>query len=254
MSEERRRCLLEICCCDLDSVKAAVEGGADRIELCSGLTEGGLTPSYGLISAAVGFGIPVNVLIRPRGGDFFYSDSEVRIMREDIANAIRLGASGVVVGALESDGKVDVSLTRSFVECAQGKTVTFHRAIDLCSDPIVALEDIISAGCDTILTSGQECDALKGASNILKLRNKAAGRINVMAGCGVRPTNVAEILKFSGASAIHSTASSDMESLMQFRRGGVSMGGGKDEYSRRSTSSSVVKALREIIDIYNSLI
>lgn len=243
------RPLLEICCGDIESVRAAVAGGADRIELCCALSEGGLTPSFGLLRKAIGFGIPVNVLIRPRRGDFLYSEEEVDVMVEDIRQAVACGANGVVIGALDRDGNVDMSAVKRMVEAAGGVYMTFHRAFDLCRDTETALERIVEAGCDTLLTSGMRQDALSGAENIREIRKKAAGRLQIMAGSGVNPGNVRKILEISGADAIHGTASAKIGSGMLFRREDVSMGNPEDEYTRKVTDVDTVRQLRAAIDL-----
>lgn len=238
---------LEICCGDVGSVGAAVKGGADRIELCCALSEGGLTPSAAMIKKAVKCGIPVNVLIRPRRGDFLYSDEEVDVMADDIKEAVRLGASGVVIGALDKDGNVDMTAMQKMIDAAGNANVTFHRAFDLCRDPEEALECAIELGCDTILTSGLKKNALEGAETIRRLHEKAKGRIDIMAGCGVNPENAAEILKISGADAIHGTASVKIGSGMTYRSSAACMGAACDEYSRNTTDPDIVARLRKII-------
>lgn len=243
---EMRR-ILEVCCGDVGSVAAAVKGGADRIELCCALSEGGLTPSAAMIRMAVKCRVPVNVLIRPRRGDFLYSEEEVDVMAEDIKEAVRLGASGFVIGALDRDGNVDMASMRKMVEAAGNANVTFHRAFDLCRDPEEALESAIKLGCDTILTSGLRKNALEGAGMIRRLHELAKGRISVMAGCGVNPGNAAEILQISGADAIHGTASAKIGSEMTYRSSAACMGAECDEYSRNTTDPDIVAKLREIV-------
>lgn len=244
---------LEICCGDLESVLAAKEGGATRIELCSGLTEGGLTPSHGLITAAVESGLPrINVLIRPRSGDFLYTPEETMLMQSDIRNAVAAGATGVVIGALTPDGDVDIATCQALVSAAREASrgdihITFHRAFDLCFDPMRSLEDIISLGCDCLLTSGLAENAVKGSPLIRQIVDKANGRITIMAGAGVNPANAADLIRATGAGAIHSTARKPIASKMKFRRPSVSMGvPGANEYAPLSTSPDVVRTLLEI--------
>lgn len=222
--------ILEICCADIDSVRAAVAGGADRIELCCALSEGGLTPSYGQLRDALRQDIPVNVLIRARGGDFVYNADEVRAMVDDIRMAVDMGANGVVIGALTPDGDVDIDAVGRMAEAAKGVHITFHRAFDVCREPFAALEDIVRLGCDTLLTSGHSADALAGAGMLAQLHSRAAGRIAIMAGCGVTPLNAAEILRISQADALHGSAS-------------TTPGNG-----RKTTDVAKVKSLRKIID------
>ena len=237
--------LLEVCAGDIDSVIAAAQGGASRVELCSALGEGGVTPSIGFIRSALQVqGIRVHVLIRPRGGDFLYTPQEVDCMVDDIVAAREAGVHGVVIGALTPDGEVDMNACKKMMEAAAGISVTFHRAFDLCRDPFKALEDIISLGCDRILTSGQAQTALEGKENLAELVKQADGRIIILAGAGVSQSNAAEILNASGTGEIHASARSSVESGMKFRHSGVSMGTpGSDEYSRKTTSADIVKQI-----------
>lgn len=252
---EKKEIEVEICCGDLASVLAAKEGGAKRIELCCGLSEGGLTPSAGLIEAAVSAGFEaVNVLIRPRPGDFLYSEKEVNMMLSDIRTALNIGATGVVVGALSPQGNVDCFILEKLVsearEIRKECYVTFHRAFDVSADAKRSLEDIIGAGCDCVLTSGMALSAAKGVNTIAKLQEQAGGRILVMAGCGVTPGNAADIIRQAKIGAIHSTARRAVASGMSFRRGDVAMGAnGTDEYSRLVTHPDAVNSL---ISIANS--
>lgn len=250
--------ILEICCGNLASVLAAKKGDATRIELCSGLSEGGLTPSYGLIKAAVETGIPeVNVLIRPRSGDFLYSEDEIKMMITDIKEAIKIGASGIVIGVLTADGDVDVAACRRLIEAANyaasvnGRAkphVTFHRAFDVSRDPKVSLEAIISLGIDCVLTSGMSPSVVRGITMIKRLVALADGRITIMAGAGINPSNAADVIAATGVDAIHSTARKPVASGMKFRRPLVSMSApGTDEYSSLTTSPDMVKALYKVI-------
>ena len=165
---------LEVCCADLQSVRAAIEGGAYRVELCEALEVDGLTPSESMIEEAVRLGIPVQVLIRPRKGDFVYDEKEVQSMVESIRFAKKSGANGVVFGALRPDGSIDAETIRRLVSESKGLSITFHRAFDVCSEPLVALEQIISLGCHRLLTSGQASTAEKGIPLIKKLVEQSA--------------------------------------------------------------------------------
>ncbi|MBP3537916.1 MAG: copper homeostasis protein CutC [Muribaculaceae bacterium] len=241
---------LEICCGDFSSVVTAIAGGADRVELCSGLDAGGLTPSAGFIEAAVAERgkAAVHVLIRPREGDFLYSAKEIEIMESDIAAARAAGAQGVVIGALNSDGSVDTATCRRLINAAGGLSVTFHRAFDMTSDPARALEEIIALGCDRILTSGCAPTAAEGAEMLRRLNETAAGRIIILGGCGVVPTNAAAIIASTGLTELHASARSSVESLMTFRNSNVAMGAaGSDEFSRKSTDISKVRLLAETL-------
>ena len=235
--------ILEVCAGSYASVLAARRGGAARIELCSALAEGGVTPSLGLIRAAVGVeGIRKHVLIRPRGGDFLYAEEEQRIMADDIRTARELGADGVVVGALTADGRIDLPAMERFMEAAQGMSVTFHRAFDLCRDPAEALEDIVRLGCHRILTSGQAPTAEQGIPLLRSLVQQAAGRIGILPGGGVGAGNAARILSATGAVELHASARSLWQSPMRFRHPGVAMGApGSDEYSWMETSAQCVR-------------
>ena len=199
---------LEACCPSLEAVEAAGPAGARRIELCECLEIGGLTPSEGLIRSAVAATeLPVNALVRPRGGDFVYSRQEADAMLESIRLCGRLGMNGVVIGALRKDGSVDMELMKNLVSEARtfGLSVTFHRAFDVCAEPLDALEDIIALGCDRLLTSGHAEDAFAGREMIGKLVRAAGGRIIIMAGGGVRPGNIAAIAAASSAPEFHSS-------------------------------------------------
>lgn len=254
---------LEVCTGSITSVLHAAEGGAARVELCSGLDEGGLTPSIGLIQAALRVeGIAKHVLVRPRGGDFLYTEVEQDIIVDDIFAARRAGVDGVVAGALTADGDIDVEACRRFLDAAKGEyvdfaegdleeayflppvTVTFHRAFDLCRDPFAALETLIELGFDRILTSGQAATAEAGIDLLRRLVEQADGRITIMPGCGVNPANAGRILQETGATEIHASARSTWPSVMRFRHPGVSMGvPGADEYATKETDVSIVRAI-----------
>ena len=200
---------LEVCCADLQSVKAAIEGGAHRIELCRSLEVDGLTPSKEMMEAAISLGIPVQVLIRPREGDFVYYEEEVQSMIRDIRLAKQLGANGVVIGALRQDGTIDEETIRRLVNEAKGLSITFHRAFDVCSQPLEALEKIISLGCNRLLTSGQASSAEQGIPLLKQLVEQSAGRIIIMPGAGVNKDNARRILSETGAHEIHGSLRRD---------------------------------------------
>jgi copper homeostasis protein len=194
---------LEVCCGDLQSVRAAIEGGAHRVELCEALELDGLTPSEAMMESAIGMGIPVQVLIRVREGDFVYNKDEICKMRNDIRLARKLGAAGVVIGALMPDGSIDEEAIRCMMDEAEGLSVTFHRAFDVCRKPEEVLEKIISLGCHRLLTSGQAPTAEQGIPMLKKLVEQADGRIIIMPGAGVNPQNASRILEETGAIEIH---------------------------------------------------
>ena len=194
---------LEVCCGDLASVQAAKEGGAHRIELCEALELDGLTPSAALIEKAVQTGVPVQVLIRSRAGDFVYTPDEVEEMTTSIRQAKSLGVNGVVIGALTPEGQIDKEAIRRLMENTEGLSITFHRAFDVCQSPSEALEDIISLGCHRLLTSGQASSAAEGIHLINQLVQQANGRLIIMPGAGVNPQNALHILNETGATEIH---------------------------------------------------
>lgn len=179
--------IIEICANSAQSCVEAEAGGATRVELCAGIPEGGTTPSYGEIKTAKALTskIDINVIIRPRGGDFLYTEAEVQSMLLDIELCKELKVHGVVFGCLTKDGDIDVPLMRRLIEAAKPLSVTCHRAFDVCRDPFTALEQLIELGCDRILTSGQQSDAVKGIPLIAELVKRADGRIIIMPGCGV---------------------------------------------------------------------
>ena len=223
MSQTR---ILEICANSATSCIEAEAGGAARVELCAGIPEGGTTPGYGEIKTAMDLTsrIDINVIIRPRGGDFLYTTAEVQSMLYDIEMAKQLGVHGVVFGCLTKEGDVDVPLLNKLMEAARPLSVTFHRAFDVCRDPFEALEQIIEAGCDRILTSGQQRDAVLGIPLLTELIKKAGNRIIIMPGCGVRENNIAQIEQATGAKEFHTSARSTVYSQMIYRNENVPMG------------------------------
>ena len=211
-----RQPLLEIAAGSLASALAAQEGGADRVELCGSLAEGGITPSYGTLALVRDrVRIPVYVLIRPRGGDFLYGDAEFEIMQRDIETCVRIGLDGVVIGALDADGHVDARC-RELVKAAGKLGVTFHRAIDASANLSRSLETIIALGCERVLTSGGAANALAGASVIAGLAKQAGERIVVMAGAGIRSANLAEVAKLTQAHDFHGSARAVLRSAMRY--------------------------------------
>lgn len=238
--------ILEVCAGDIESVRAAACGGADRVELCCALSEGGLTPSVGMIEEALTVdGIKVNVLIRPRSGDFIYSEAEMRVMIRDIETCRRLGVNGVVFGALTPDGEIDMEACRRMAQAAEGLHKTFHRAFDMCCDPRKAVNDIMELGCDRILTSGQEVSAMAGSALIHDLQVEFPDMIFIAAG-GVIPSNVMEIAVDTGVREIHASAKTSVESRMLFRRKSISMGrAGMDEYIRQTSDAETVRMIKD---------
>ena len=246
----------EICANSVESCVEAQRVVADRLELCAGMPEGGTTPSYGdiIMARRVLTTTKLHVIIRPRGGDFLYSDLEKEIMLEDVRMARKVGVDGVVFGALTAEGDVDVEFMQQLMAEAEGMSVTFHRAFDVCRDPFVALEQIIELGCNRILTSGQMPRAEEGVELLRELVERASERIIIMPGCGVNASNIAYIAEATGASEFHFSARSKRESDMVFRRSRVSMGGAVviDEYSRDVTDVEIVKETIDRLQIADS--
>lgn len=210
------RPLLEIAANSLDSALAAQAGGADRIELCVALEVGGLTPSHAQIAITrERMRIPLYVLIRPRAGDFVYSDAEFETMLRDIETCVSLDCDGFVLGVLDADGGVDMARCRALIAAAKGLGVTFHRAIDVSRDPLQALEDIIALGCERVLSSGAQPNAIAGATLLREMVSRAGGRIAVMPGAGIDAGNLAALREATGAHEFHASAKRVLASAMR---------------------------------------
>lgn len=216
--------LVEICCFSLFSALVAQNGGADRIELCGGFLEGGTTPSLGLVKSVLGsVKIPVRVMIRPRGGDFLYSDQELAVMLSDIEEIKKLKPEGFVFGCLNADGTINSSQLQQLMNTCYPFPMTFHRAFDASKDPLLSLETCIEFGIDTILSSGMENSALEGLDLLVQLQNKAEGKIQILAGAGVGINNV-QIFANSGIQNIHLTAKKPIQSGMSYYNESLKMG------------------------------
>jgi copper homeostasis protein len=239
---------IEVVVYNIESALRAQEGGADRIELCDNPSEGGTTPSFGIIEAVrQNVSMDVYVMIRPRGGDFLYSNYEFHSMKRDISKCQKLSVDGIVFGILTEDGRIDKKRCKELIDKARPLKVTCHRAFDMTRDPFEALEDCIEVGFDRILTAGQQAQASKGAELIGRLIQKANGRIAIMPGSGVNENTVEEIIKKSGAKEIHFSATASRESGMKFRNQQIA-GMGSDEGSEfrlRTVDPGRVKKIRK---------
>ena len=210
---------LEIAVFSVEAALAAIKAGADRIEFCENPQEGGTTPSFGSLSTLISLtSKPVFPIIRPRGGDFLYTENEFNAMRSDILMVRKLDYPGVVLGLLNADGSIDTVRTKRLVDLASPMEVSFHRAFDRCKDPFKALEDIIATGCKRILTSGQVPNAADATSLLKKLVEQAGDRIIIMPGSGVRSNNIKEIMQATAAKEMHSSARKMQASQMSYTK------------------------------------
>ena len=220
-----KRIIVEIAVHSVESAIAAQAGGADRMELFTNPVEGGVTPSEGLIATVRERLLKdLHVMIRPRGGDFHYSDLEFEVMLRDVNVVRRLGANGVVLGLVNVDGTVDMRRTRQIVEACRPLSVTFHRALDVCVNLEKALEDLITCGVDRVLTSGGEASAVEGSKSIANLVRLAGNRIRIMAGGGIRPENIRQIVRETGVRELHAGLRSTIPGPMRFHSDKVSFG------------------------------
>jgi copper homeostasis protein len=239
---------LEICANSFTSALAAQNGGAHRVELCENMAEGGTTPSYAQIKLCKeNLNIEVWPIIRPRGGDFLYTELEFNLMKEDIKICKSLGCDGIVIGILKTNGEIDILRCAELIELAKPMPVAFHRAFDMSNNLAKALEDLINLGVVRVLTSGAANTALNGVEVIKKLVKQAQNRIEIMPGAGVNPKNISQILKTTGATNIHSSARVSVESKMEFRNPVTKMGTITEEYAYQQTSVNVVEQLIENI-------
>jgi copper homeostasis protein len=238
--------IYEVCVDSVAGVRAAKAAGANRIELCADLLEGGITPSQGMIrrARAVG-GIGIHVMVRPRGGDFIFDDDEFATMRADIETAKLEGTDGVVIGLLTGDGEIDAERTRELLSIARPLSVTFHRAFDMTRDPFQALEALVDLGVDRVLTSGQEATVLEGLPLLTKLSELAGAGIVVMPGGGISSRNIGRIVDALNPKEVHFAALQSVLSPMRFRRPHVFMGGElrPPEYARLDTSLDSIRAV-----------
>lgn len=240
---------IEICLESCEDAIAAEKGGAQRVELCDNLIEGGTTPSAGMIAQTrKNISIGMQVIIRPRGGDFCYSDIEFEAMKYDIELCKQLGVDGVVIGLLTAEGDIDIERTRQLVDLARPMNVTFHRAFDMCKDPFLALEQLIKLGVNRILTSGQEPTVFEGLELICELIKKAGDRIIIMPGCGITLRNARRIADISGCREMHVVANTTVDSAMKYRNGNCFMGTEmrSPEYSRTVTCADHVRSFKQV--------
>jgi len=243
---EEKKYIIEIATSDFRTTRSAVEGGADRIELCANLTEGGTTPSYGHIrESREAFDVSIYPIIRPRGGDFLFTKDEFAIMLQDVKLCKQLNCDGVVVGLLNSDGTVDLKRTSQLIELAYPLGVTFHRAFDRCREPFEAMEQLIQAGCERILTSGQKPSATEAMDVIAELNRVADGRIIIMPGSGVRKENVKMLADKTGCVEFHSSLRSTAKSDMEFIH--PAFAASAESYRNNHVDPNEVRAFRDAL-------
>ena len=241
-----KKYIIEIATSDFLTTQSAVEGGADRIELCANLAEGGTTPSYGqLKQCREAFNTTIYPIIRPRGGDFLYTAEEFEIMLQDVKLCKQLGYDGVVIGLLKEDGSLDIKSTTTLVEAAYPLGVTFHRAFDRCRDPFEAMEELINIGCERILTSGQQPAAPQGLELIAQLQKAADERIIIMPGSGVRKDNIKILAEKTGCTEFHSSLRGKAKTKMNFIH--PSFAGSEESYTNNSILPEEVRSFRDAL-------
>lgn len=243
---------LEVCADSVESALEAQKGGADRIELCSNLVIGGVSPGRALFRLVKKYtDLKVRVLLRPRYGDYCYNDYEFEQQKEEVEMYRELGADGVVIGMLLPDGNLDVERMGELTRIAGDMDVALHRAFDICRDPYRALEEAVSLGMKTILTGGQEVLAWEGRETLAKLQEKSAGRIQILAGGGIGADVIQKLLPVTGVTSYHMSGKCKIESVMQYRRDGASMGQpGEDEFVLwRTDGGKVAEAVRVLQEL-----
>ena len=238
--------IIEIATTDFITTKAAVEGGADRVELCASLVEGGTTPSYGtILQCRESFTVDVFPIIRPRGGDFLYTEEEFHIMLKEVQLCKEVGCNGVVIGLLQKDGAIDLKRTAALIQAAYPLEVTFHRAFDRCRDPYEALEQLISIGCQRILTSGQKPTVMEGVDTLVRLVKAADDRIIIMPGSGLRKDNIKWLAEKTGAVEFHSSLRGKANTQMEFIHPAFATS--EESYTNSAVNPDDVKALRNAL-------
>ncbi|HVG40066.1 MAG TPA: copper homeostasis protein CutC [Chitinophagaceae bacterium] len=238
--------IIEIATTDYATTKEAVKGGADRIELCAALTEGGTTPTYGMIKKCrEDFDVALFPIIRPRSGDFYYTEEEFEIMMQEVLLCKNVGCDGIVIGLLNRDGSIDIKRNQKLIDAVYPLEVTFHRAFDRSADPFDALEKLIQIGCQRILTSGQKSTAPEGAKMIESLIKKADQRIIIMPGSGVRKENIKELAQATGAIEFHSSLRGKQKSTMEFIHPSFALS--EESYANPYIDKEEVIALRKAL-------
>jgi copper homeostasis protein len=236
--------IIEIATSDFETTKSAVEGGADRVELCANLSEGGTTPSYGTIyQCREELDVLLYPIIRPRGGDFLYTDDEYEVMLHDLKLCKQLGCDGVVIGLLNENGTIDVKRTGALIDIAYPMGVTFHRAFDRCMDPFEAMEELVRLGCERILTSGQQPTVAEGIDRIAELNKAADHRIIIMPGSGVRKENIKLLAARTGCIEFHSSLRRKQKSKMEFIHSAFA--NSEESYTNNAIDPGEVRALRD---------
>jgi len=246
--------ILEISTYNIEGVRKALELGVDRLELCDNICEGGTTPSYGFTKMAVNTGHKnIFIIVRPRGGDFLYSNDEFELMKEDIKIAKTIGVRGIVSGILTSDGKIDKVRTKELVELSKPMSFTFHRAIDMTANYEEAIEDLIEIGVERVLTSGQESTVPNGVEALKNIISKAGNRINILVGSGVNPSNLLDIKEKTGAKEFHMSAVKEVKSEMKFFNDRLSMGNvDTDEYAKLTVDTEKIEGAIKVINTINN--
>jgi len=244
---------IEICCYSVESAIIAEENGADRIELCDNYSEGGTTPSFASVDYCIkNLKIPINIIVRPRGGDFLYTQLEYELIKKDVSKIKELNANGIVIGFLTKDGEIDLEKTKEIVALANPMEVTFHRAFDMCKNPLKALEELKDLNITRILTSGAKNTAMEGIDLLTSLVKKAGTKISILPGSGVNQNNLKELIIKTGAKEFHSSAKTFENSKMNYFNTNIAMGGDSkiDEFKKVSTNPDQIKKMAEIIKQY----
>lgn len=248
----RNKIITEICVDSIESALAAERGGANRIELCDNLIGGGTTPSLGMIKLArKHINIDINIMIRPRSGDFCYSPVEFEVMKKDIEYAKKYGMNGIVAGILNPNGEIDIERMKELIELSKPLKVTFHRAFDMTRDPFKSLDILIELGVERILTSGQQNTAIDGVNLIKDLVDRANEKIIIMPGAGINQDNIKDIIQTTGVNEVHLSAKKKVESIMEYRNHNVNMGGNTitPEYNNYFTCENIVKGITQILNL-----